>query len=46
MLAGLPDGMSEEEVAEQLSIAATTAAGYEVVVEAKEVGPMGGVLVD
>ena len=35
----LPDGLTAEEVAEQLSAAASRAAGYEVVVEPKHIGP-------
>ena len=39
MVAELPQGLSAEEVAEQLTIAATSASGFEVVVEAASLYP-------
>ena len=39
MVSWLPDGLTVEEVAEQMSMAASAACGYEVIVEGKAVGP-------
>ena len=39
MVSWLPDGLTIEEVAEQMSMAASAACGYEVLVEGKAVGP-------